>query len=449
MTPTSIDQVIEKLESIIQWSKDNSSRAGFFASLYLRVTQTIKSKIGKNFFDDDERLERLDVIFANRYFSAFEQFKNNDPTLPKAWAVAFDAVSDGDLIIVQHLLLGISAHINIDLGVAAAQTSPGAEIFGLKDDFKKVNDVLATLVPTSLTEVSELSPLLYLLEDVAEKEEEAVINFSIKVAREFSWALATQLAPLDTLQQQDIINKKNVFVAKLGEKVVHPGALLKPVLEIIHKVEVKNVNKIIDTLNAGNELIELIEKGEETILSPEELKTAPNHIYYFQKVQGNWSGTVDFRIKNWSKMFGSSIGFMNKVLLSKLRMIQVIFGKPKLESTFTILLNEGKAGIAKNEVKIYKGWFTLAVLKEDHILSPNGKGATINAKVRFGIISFLFNEHNVYPATFYDDGSKGLFQIDLLGGKFIGNSEVIQGDRQQHKIIENDWAKTVEILNKV
>jgi len=61
MKPATIDQVIEKLESIIQWSKDNSSRVGFFASLYLRVTQTIKSKIGKGFFENDKRLERLNV----------------------------------------------------------------------------------------------------------------------------------------------------------------------------------------------------------------------------------------------------------------------------------------------------------------------------------------------------------------------------------------------------
>lgn len=46
MNPASIDEVIEKLESILQWSKEHSSRVGYFASLYLRVTQTIKNKLG-------------------------------------------------------------------------------------------------------------------------------------------------------------------------------------------------------------------------------------------------------------------------------------------------------------------------------------------------------------------------------------------------------------------
>lgn len=448
MNPTSIDQVIEKLESIIRWSEENSSRVGFFASLYLRVTRTIKSKIGEGYFDDDERLEKLDVIFANRYFAAYEQFRNNDPALPKAWAVAFDAVSNDGLIIVQHLLLGISAHINIDLGVASAQTAPGAEIDDLEGDFQKVNDVLATLVPASLAEISELSPLLHLLEDVAGQKEEEIINFSIKVARKFSWNLALQLAPLTASDQEEIIDQKNTTVAKLGDKVVNPGFVTASILKKIHAVEVKNVNQIIDTLNAGNELDELIEKGEETILTPEELKTSPNHIYYFQKTEGFWTGTLDFKIKSWRKMFGSSIGMKNKILLSKLRLFQIIFGKPSINSTITTFPTEGKAGIARIDSKIFKGWLKLAVCNEEHIVSPDGKTVAVDAKISFGILPLFLNEHDVYPGSVYESGSKALYHMDLLGSTFIGNFSVDGNNRKIEVNIENEWAKADEILNK-
>jgi hypothetical protein len=449
MKPTTIDQVISKLETIIQWSKEHSSRAGYFASLYLRVTRTIKSKLGKGFFDNDERLERLDVIFANRYFDAYEQYLNKDPALPKSWAVAFDAVDNDELIIVQHLLLGISAHINIDLGVASAQTAPGAEIQELKGDFQKVNDVLAALVPTSLNEVSRLSPLLHLLEDVAVKGEEAIINFSIKVARDFSWMLATQLAPLSANEQGVIIEEKNVIVAKLGERVVHPSYFTESILKNIRAVEVKNVDQIINTLNAGNELMELIEKGEETILSPEELKNAPNYIYYFKYAEGRWKGKLNLKIKSWSQMFGASIGFKNMVLLSKLRIFQVLFGKPTSLSTITIFPNEGKAGIARCDIKIHKGWLTLAVSKEEHILAPDGKRATVDAKVRFGFLPFLFNEQDVYPMTIYDKGTKGIGEIDLLGGKFTGNYSFGMQGKEGNRIIENEWLVAEVVMSKL
>ncbi|EZH75742.1 hypothetical protein ATO12_02835 [Aquimarina atlantica] len=448
MNLTSIDEVIEKLESILQWSKEHSSRVGYFASLYLRVTQTIKSKLGTGYFDDDKRLEELDIHFAAYYFKAVEQFQNNDPAMPKAWAVAFNAISDHELIIVQHLLLGMNPHINIDLGVAAAEIAPGAAIHDLHDDFQKVNTILASIIPTVLKELSELSPLLYLLEDIAKKEEEAIINFSMKIARDFAWQLATELAPLTLPDQHIVIEQKNVDIAQLGEKIIDPGFLAASVLKIINSVEVKNVDQSIDTLNAGNELLELIEQQQGIILSPEALKNAPNHIYYFQIAKGEWTGNFNFKIKSWSKMLKASISIKNKMLLTMMGLFQKIVGDATIKSIITPLPNEGKAGIAKNDFRIHKGWFTLFISKEDYLLSPNGKGVIVDAHVRFGPFSFLFREHDVYPAVIYANGHKALYHIDLLGTQFVGDYTVRSDQKQVHSVLENDWAKAVEILNK-
>lgn len=49
-------------------------------------------------------------------------------------------------LILQHLLLGINAHINLDLGIAAAQTSPGDDLPDLRNDFVEINRVLVRQV---------------------------------------------------------------------------------------------------------------------------------------------------------------------------------------------------------------------------------------------------------------------------------------------------------------
>ncbi|MEW7292131.1 DUF5995 family protein [Aquimarina sp. 2304DJ70-9] len=448
MHPASIDLVIDKLESIIKWSNKHASRVGYFASLYLRVTQTIKNKLGTGYFDNDDRLEKLDIQFAGRYFEAVEQFQNNDPAMPEAWSVAFNATASTELTVVQHLLLAMNPHINIDLGVAAAEICPGEDIDDLHDDFQKVNDILTSIIPSVIDELSELSPLMHLIEDIAEKEEEAIINFSMKIARESAWKLATELAPLTITDQQIVIDHKNITIAELGEKIIDPGFFTASVLNVIHAVEVKNVIQIIETLNAGNELQELIELGEDSTLSPEALKKAPNQIYYFQTARGTWTGDFNFKIKSWSKMFGASISLKNKMLITMMGVFQKIIGNASIKSIITPLPHEGKAGIAKNDFRIHKGWFTLFISKEDYHLSPNGKAVTVDAHVRFGPFSFLFKEHDVYPAVIYDGGFKALYHIDLLGTKFTGDYTVRQDQRQVHSVLENDWAKAVEILNK-
>lgn len=448
MTPSPIDHVIEKLETILKWAEQNSSRVGYFASLYLRVTHTIKSKLGTGYFEDDKRLEKLDINFAGRYFKVVEQFQNNDPNLPKAWAVAFEATDRSDLIIVQQLLLAMNPHINIDLGAAAAETSPGNSIHGLHGDFQKVNDILASIVPNVIEEIGELSPMLFILDKIAEKPEEAIINFSMKVARAFAWKLATDLAPLSPEEQQAIIEQKNIEIAALSEKIINPGFLLNSVLKIISLSEVKDVGQIITTLNSGNELAELIAKGAEVVLPPEELKNAPNQVYYFQTADGSWTGDFKFILKSWSKMLNSNIGLKNKMLVSMMGIFQKVFGNGTIKSIITPLPNEGKAGIAKNDFRIHKGWFTLFISKEDYILSPDGKGVTVDAHVRFGPLSFLFKEHDVYPAVIYEGGFKALYHIDLLGTQFSGDYTVREDQRQVISILENEWARAEEVLNK-
>src|SRR3954465_7639143 len=153
-----IDTVIHQLEDLVQWSLDQASRIGYFASLYLRVTNTIRSRIGTGYFDDDARMEKLDASFAGRYLDAVQQFLAQDPKLPRAWAVALNAAAREEFVVVQHLLLAMSPHINIDLAAACAETCPGDAIDALYSDFLKINVILANIVPTVIMELGEVSP---------------------------------------------------------------------------------------------------------------------------------------------------------------------------------------------------------------------------------------------------------------------------------------------------
>ena len=68
-------------------------------------------------------MERLDAIFAARYLEAVQQlWSGSVPS--RSWRVAFDAATQPGPIVLQHLLLGMNAHINLDLSIAAARTSP-------------------------------------------------------------------------------------------------------------------------------------------------------------------------------------------------------------------------------------------------------------------------------------------------------------------------------------
>lgn len=79
-----IDEVIAQLTMIVEWSKQNNSRMGYFAALYRKVTIQVRKGIEDGSFDDGPRMERLDVIFANRYIHACYQYQTGQ-TPTQSW----------------------------------------------------------------------------------------------------------------------------------------------------------------------------------------------------------------------------------------------------------------------------------------------------------------------------------------------------------------------------
>jgi hypothetical protein len=247
MPAKTIDQVIQQLDDIIDWSINSNSRLGYFAALYRKVTLKVKAGISDGFFEDGERMERLDVIFANRYLTAFEQNqKKISPT--RSWQLAFEASNHWWPIVLQHLLMAMNAHINLDLGIAAARTGPGQAVYDLKADFYKINEILASLVEGVQRELSEVWPMLRLLDHIGGQTDEVVINFSIEKARDHAWQVAEELAPLPQTDQVSRIDVLDREIAVVGRLIRHPGLILGTVNKIIRCGERGSIPKIIDIL---------------------------------------------------------------------------------------------------------------------------------------------------------------------------------------------------------
>jgi hypothetical protein len=250
MAVETIDDVIHALDDIIERAWNEKSRLGYFAALYRRVTRAVKEGIAKGQFDNGPLMERLDVNFASRYLEAYERFRfGRQPT--GSWQVAFRSAFRWRPLVVQHLLAGINAHINLDLSIAAAATAPGEKIATLQSDFNQINQVLAGLVGTVEHEMAAVSPLIGLLEKFSLKTDTAIINFSIDKAREFAWSHAVQMASLSRDELGAAIAALDSEVAELGRMVVSPPWLVNSQLLLIRLFESSDVRKVLDVLAAS------------------------------------------------------------------------------------------------------------------------------------------------------------------------------------------------------
>lgn len=250
--PKTIQEVIQQLEQIVKDCENKDSRQGYFAALYLRVTKEVSRRINEKYFDDNPRMEQLDVEFANRYLIAYYQ-NQQQQQCTTSWQVAFDSCKKWKPLVMQHLLVGMNAHIGLDLGIAAATICPGDSIQTLHNDFNKINTVLAELVNTVENELSDMWPLLKPIDWLAGKLDEKIAVFSMSIARDAAWNLALQYAPLQQKAQQKIfIQLRDARVAAFGNKIMKPGFLLSNYITLFRTLERGTIEKKIKILNKGD-----------------------------------------------------------------------------------------------------------------------------------------------------------------------------------------------------
>ncbi|GEO11256.1 DUF5995 family protein [Segetibacter aerophilus] len=242
-----VDEVLRHLDNIIDWSKERQSRIGYFAILYRKMTAAVRDGIQNNSFTGSERMARLDVIFANRYLQAWDAYVNKKPC-PNAWCAAFDASEKNGLIVLQHLLLGINTHINLDLAIAAADCCPKDEIYDLKSDFEKINSVIANLTQSVQDTLAQIWLPMRIINRISDKQQDAVINFSINTARKVSWKNAVTLAGYNENTRKSHIEKMDNDVVWIADRIKNPGFLLSCALAIIRIRETKSVPAVIDIL---------------------------------------------------------------------------------------------------------------------------------------------------------------------------------------------------------
>lgn len=244
--PSSIDEVINKLDQIIDETIAANNYLGIFAYVYRKTTVKIQESIVEKRFEDNERMEKFDVIFANRYINAYENYKVQQP-ISKSWTSAFE-VKDKPFTIIQHLMMGMNAHISFDLGIAAAEFAPGEKIDSIEKDFMQINNILEEIINEMQDRLSKVSRLMFLLDWIGKKKDEKIINFGIVKSRQFAWEFANGIATLEFNE-----NAKNVLIEKTDNTVAAfnkiiqrpPSQILNFVLQIISFFETKDIAEII------------------------------------------------------------------------------------------------------------------------------------------------------------------------------------------------------------
>jgi hypothetical protein len=147
------------------------------------------------------------------------------------------------LTVIQHLVLGINTHINLDLSITAAETAPGRSIFDLQADFEKINQIIATLTNELQLRLEKIWWPMRFLRNIVNGREKAFINFSISTARKTSWANAVALASSNGAARANYIIGIDNTVERVAKGIINPGFIANTILSPVRWLEYKDVKR--------------------------------------------------------------------------------------------------------------------------------------------------------------------------------------------------------------
>lgn len=242
-----IEEVLKKLDEIIIWAKENKNPIGYFACTYKMMTAQVLKGIQQKKFEDNPRMILLDIAFATRYLEAWENY-NKGNKCSNSWYLAFEASKNKDLLILQHIFLGINAHINLDLGISAASIMPYRKINPLKTDFERINSVIASINQNVQDSLNKICYPVNLIDKLSNGKDNVILDFAISKARDTSWATAVISSNTPNFLKESVINIVDYAAAKVASQILNPKLLSSTLAKELKKCESSDVVKNIEIL---------------------------------------------------------------------------------------------------------------------------------------------------------------------------------------------------------
>lgn len=240
-----IAQLSARLNDVCAERAAQNDRLAYFAALYGLMTGRVAEGIATGRFEDGARMERLACHFARRYIAALGNFDNGGK-VPASWLVAFEAASRWRPIILQHLVLGINAHINFDLGIAAAEVAGTEGLEAVRRDFLEINAVLAELLEDVQRRLADVSPWMGILDAVGGRKDEVIVNFSMERARDAAWRVAEQFSALEGSARAAAEQRLDVRVAKFARVILRPGPIVSVAALPVRFKERASAREVVD-----------------------------------------------------------------------------------------------------------------------------------------------------------------------------------------------------------
>ncbi|MCG7923500.1 MAG: DUF5995 family protein [Candidatus Thiodiazotropha lotti] len=251
MPATTIKEVIERMDELLaRWEAHGDYHAIFVRS-YRIITIAMEQAIAAGEFEDPDWMTRLDIVFAEEYFTAVGAYEQDHERLPECWKRVFDIASRKRSTTLQDLMLGMVAHIVHDLPIALYKVGVEAEYRESRlRDHQTANEILGRSIDDVQSEISShYSFILGFLDRLFGNKDEILTDQGVRIARDLAWKRAVELSEAPTQAVRDSLLDQIGQTALTDVKLLTPKpptllAKLIPLLRHWDKIIARQIRRI-------------------------------------------------------------------------------------------------------------------------------------------------------------------------------------------------------------
>lgn len=197
--------VLQRMQHYIDLWESAVDQRAIFLSCYSMMTRNMLTAIDQGEFEDAEWVSTLLHRFAEYYFDALDDYDQRPEQTPVVWQFTFESSRRPGTHVLQHLILGVNAHICFDLVFALVDVlrhdwdtlSEEARQARYRDHCR-VNDVICRTIDAVQDQVVErYSPLMNVVDYMFGTLDEWMLGRLIANWREQVWEFASQLMQCD------------------------------------------------------------------------------------------------------------------------------------------------------------------------------------------------------------------------------------------------------------
>ena len=196
----SLDELIAKLDSIVERYDSRRSRMSADPAVYLLLCTKIKEALGAGTFQDSDWIIKLNLNLGTLYVNAVSAFDAGKlDAIPGCWWMAFQSATSGENLLVQDVLLALNARLNYDLALALMLAGmDGANSTQRREDFETLHRIVRDqIMEVEQFVVSKYDRVLLVPTLIAGPLQGILSEFAFDRAHETAWDNALALAAED------------------------------------------------------------------------------------------------------------------------------------------------------------------------------------------------------------------------------------------------------------